>query len=46
VDWIHLALCRVKCHALFNVNKHSDSIKGREFLDQLSNIQLIKCSAP
>jgi hypothetical protein len=38
VDWIHLAHDRVQCKVLVNiVNETMVSIKGGEFLDQLSN---------
>jgi hypothetical protein len=36
VDWIHLAQDRDQWQALMNSNEPSGSIKGREFLDQLS----------
>jgi hypothetical protein len=43
VDWIHLAQDRIQWWALVKaVMNNLGSTKGREFLDQLNEFQLIK----
>jgi hypothetical protein len=38
VDWIHVPHDRDWWQAVVNTNEHSDSIKGREFHDQLNDV--------
>jgi hypothetical protein len=49
VDWTKIILLRMASRGLFFVNdiEYSDSIKGGESLDYLTNYQLLKeCSFP